>query len=176
MDLITNLSNSLEFDFLMVMVNHSLIKGVILIPCLKTISAMGVAKLFFENVFKWLGLHNTLICDRGPQFTSTFARELARLLQYDVGLSTAYHSQTDRQTKCTNQELETYLYISCSNQSNKWANFLPNAKFQHNSALYSFSIKVFPFFLMMGYEPRAYPPLEKPFFQPWKTLLLLWKK
>ena len=51
-DLITDLPPSNGHDSLMVMVNHGLMKGVILIPCSKTIDAMGVAKLFLHHVFK----------------------------------------------------------------------------------------------------------------------------
>ena len=81
----------------MVMVDHGLMKGVILIPCSKTIDAAGVARHFLHHVFRHFGLHDSLISDRGPQFASTFARELAQLLHYDVKLSTAYHPQTDGQ-------------------------------------------------------------------------------
>ena len=64
-------------DSLMVVVDHGLTKGVILIPCSKTIDVAGVAKLFLHHVFKQFGLHDFLISDRGPQFASTFTRELA---------------------------------------------------------------------------------------------------
>ena len=50
-DLITDLPPSFGCDSFMVMVNHGLSKGVILIPCAKTIDAKGVAELFFKNVF-----------------------------------------------------------------------------------------------------------------------------
>ena len=50
-DLITNLPPSFSYDSLMVVVNHGLSKGVILILCTKTINAKGVADLFFKNVF-----------------------------------------------------------------------------------------------------------------------------
>ena len=76
-DLVTNLPPSNGHDSLMVMVDHSLMKGVIPIPCSKTIDAAEVAKLFLHHVFKCFGLHDSLISDRGPQFTSAFARELA---------------------------------------------------------------------------------------------------
>ena len=91
MDLITDLPLSHRHNSLMVMVNHGLTKGVILAPCSKTVDVNGIAQLFFDHVFKRFGLHDTLISDRGPQFTSAFAREFARLLKYDVRLSTAYH-------------------------------------------------------------------------------------
>ena len=86
-------------DSLMVVVDHGLMKGVILIPCSKTIDAAEVAKFFLHHVFKWFSLHDSLISDRGPQFVSAFARELGRLLQYNIKLSTAYHPQTDGQTE-----------------------------------------------------------------------------
>jgi hypothetical protein len=108
-DLITDLPLSLGFDSVMVVVDHGLTKGVIILPCHKNIDAAGVAQLFFKNVFVHFGLHDRCISDRGPQFTSAFARELARLLKYDLALSSAYHPQTDGETERLNQELETYL-------------------------------------------------------------------
>ena len=76
-DLITGLPLSAGFDSLLVVVNHSLSKGVILTPCNKTMDAKGVAKLFFKHTFLHFRLHDSLISDRGPQFTSAFATELA---------------------------------------------------------------------------------------------------
>ena len=76
-NLITDLPPSNGHDSLMVMVNHGLTKGVILIPCSKTIDTAGVAKHFLHHVFKCFSLQDSLISDRGPQFASAFTRELA---------------------------------------------------------------------------------------------------
>jgi hypothetical protein len=62
-DLITDLPLSGTYDSVMVVVDHGLTKGVIFIPCTKTIDAAGVAQLFLEHVFKRFGLHDTLISD-----------------------------------------------------------------------------------------------------------------
>ena len=161
-DLITDLPPSSTFDSILVMVDHGLTKGVILAPCCKTIDVAGITQLFFDNVFKCFGLHDTLISDCGPQFASAFTRELARLLKYDVKLSTAYHPQTDRQTKQANQELETYLCIFCANNPQSWAQSLSSTEFHHNSAPHS-STKKSPFSILYGYEPRTFPPLGKTF-------------
>ena len=49
-------------------------------------------------------------------------------------------------------------------------------EFTHNSTTHSITQRT-PFSLMMGYEPRAYPPLARPSYQIWKvtspTYLLL---
>ena len=103
-----------------------------------------------------------MISDRGPQFACALTQELTHLLQYDVALSTAYHPQTDGETEQVNQELETYLRLFTSNMPEEWSTLLPMAEFAHNSATHSITQKT-PFFLMMGYEPRAYPPLGKTF-------------
>ena len=161
-DLVTGLPDSHGYDSVMVVVDHGLTKGVIYCPCTKTIDSEGVAQLFFTNVFPRFGLHSKMISDRGPQFASAFARELARLLQYDVALSTAYHPQTDGETEQVNQELETYLRLFASNKPEEWSKLLPMAEFAHNSATHSVTQRT-PFSLMMGYEPRAYPPFGKTF-------------
>jgi hypothetical protein len=98
-DLITDLPLSDGFDSLLVMVDHGLTKGLILWPTKKTITAEGVAALFFHKVFLHFGLFDKVISNRGPQFTSSFTRELGKLLKYDLSLSTTYHPQTDGKTE-----------------------------------------------------------------------------
>ena len=161
-DLITDLPPSAGFDLLLVMVDHGLSKGVILTPCNKTIHAKGVTKLFFKHVFLRFGLHDALISNRGPQFASAFATELARILGYDLKLSTAYHPQTDEETEQVNQEIEMYLRLFCQGQPDKWSNLIPMAEFAHNSATHS-STQKSPFSLILGYEPHDYPKIGQTF-------------
>src|SRR6267154_199094 len=155
-DLITDLPESGGFDSVMVVVDHGLMKGVILSPCKKTITSEGVAQLFFKKVFLRFRLYDKLISNRGPQFASKFTKELGKILDYQVALSTAYHPQTDRQTERLNQELETYLWIYCHNEPTEWAHHLPMAEFIHNQRKHD-AHNVSPFYLMMGFEPRGIP-------------------
>ena len=60
-DLIMDLPPSAGFDSVMVVVDHGLMKGVILASCLKTINMAGVAQLFFDFIFKYFGLHDTIV-------------------------------------------------------------------------------------------------------------------
>ena len=62
MDLITDLPESHGYDSIIVMVDHGLMKGVILCPCNKTITAAGTAELL-NNVYKHFGLPDKAILD-----------------------------------------------------------------------------------------------------------------
>ena len=68
--------------------------------------------------------------------------------------STAYHPRTDGQSERTNQWLETYLRFFADHQQTNWAAYLPIAQFAHNNWP-SDTTRKSPFFLLMGYNPRA---------------------
>ena len=91
MDLITDLPSSDRFDSVLVIVDQGLTKGVVLVPCNKTITTEGMAKLLLKNLYKWFGLPDKIISDWGPQFASHSYRELTKLLGITSSLTTAYH-------------------------------------------------------------------------------------
>ena len=155
-DFITDLPESNGYDSIMVVVDHGLTKGVIFIPCNKTIDAPGTAQLYYEHVYRRFGLPTKIISDRGPQFKSAFTAELGRLLGITLNISTAYHPQTDGSTERVNQELELYLRIFIEDQPGDWANRLIDAEIAHNNRTHS-ARGVSPFYLMMGYEPTLIP-------------------
>ena len=66
---------------LLVVVDHGLTKGVILCPTKKNVTAEGIAALFFHKVYLCFGLYDKIISDRGPQFASSFTRELGKLVK-----------------------------------------------------------------------------------------------
>jgi len=114
-DFITDLPKSDGFDSLMVVVDHGSTKGVISIPCNKTIDAMLMAQNYIDHVYQRFGLPNSFLSNRGPQFSSQVFREMARLLRIKMLRSTAYHPQTNGETERVNQELEIYFRVFCSN-------------------------------------------------------------
>ena len=83
-------------------------------------SVEGLAKLFQDYVWKLHGLPESIILDRGVQFAAGMMRELNNLLGIQMKLLTAYHSQTDRQTKRINQELEQYLRVFIDHKQEQW--------------------------------------------------------
>ena len=127
-----------------------------LCPTKTTVTAEGIAFLFFHKVYLCFGLYDKIISDCGPQFASAFAWELGKFLNYNLSLSTVNTPQSDRETKCVNQEVRTYLCIFCGNHSTSWSESISHAEFAYNHHAHSVTNQ-FPFFLMIGYEPHALP-------------------
>ena len=67
MDLITDLPLADRHDSILVVVDQGLTKGVILIPCNKTLTSQDMAQLLLENLYKRFGLPDKIISDQGPQ-------------------------------------------------------------------------------------------------------------
>ena len=99
MDMITGMPTSRGYDSILAVVDHSLTKGVILIPCNKTLTADQCTQLLLDNVYKWFRLMDKIILDRGPQFMAKSFLELLKLLKIKSSLTTAYHPQSDRATE-----------------------------------------------------------------------------
>ena len=133
MDMITDLPIVDGWDSLLVMVDQGLTKGVILLPCIKTIMAEQVATLLLDNLYKWFGLPDRIISNQGPQFASQLFKELLKLLGIRSALSMAYHSQTDGTTEWVNQEIKAYLSIYCTSHPEEWLHAIPILKFTHNN-------------------------------------------
>jgi hypothetical protein len=90
-----------------------------------------------------------VVSDRGVQFVQEFTRELYCLLVIRIAASTAYHLQTDEQTKQVNQELEQYLCIFINEQQDDWDGLLPMAEFQYNNHVHDSTCQS-PFMLDTG--------------------------
>jgi len=86
------------------------------VPTTEKTSAEGVARLFWDNIWKLHGLPESIIMDRGAQFAAGMMRELNQMLEIDTKLSMAYHLQTDSQTERMNQDLEQYLRMFINHQ------------------------------------------------------------
>jgi len=62
-------------------------------------SVEGLARLFRDNIWKLHRLPESVVPDRGLQFAAELTKELNRMLGIETKLSTAFHPQTDGQTK-----------------------------------------------------------------------------
>ena len=156
MDLITDLPPVDGHDSILVVVDQGLSKGVILVPCNKTLTSEDTARLLLENLYKRFGLPDKIISDRGPQFASKAFTELLKLLGIKSALSTAYHPQTDGTTERVNQEIEAYLSIYCASHPEDWSRALHTLEFTHNNRRHA-DRQHTPFELMFGESPVAIP-------------------
>src|SRR5882724_3591078 len=109
-DLITELLRSHRYDTIMVVVDR-LSKCAHTIPTTSDVTALGIARLFRDHIWKLHGLPEEVISDRGTQFVSNFMFSLSQLLKIRIAASTAYHLQTDGQTERVNQEVKQFLRL-----------------------------------------------------------------
>jgi len=122
-------------------------------PINMNITAQGVAKMLWDRVFKDVGIPQKVISDWGPQFVSRFIKELCSQLGVERNPLTAYHPQTDSQTKRVNQGLEQYLRLYCNYRQNDWAEWLSIAEFSYNNWIHS-STGRSPFLINSGHHPN----------------------
>jgi len=126
---------------------------------MEKILAEGLARLFRDNMWKLHRLPESIISDRGPQFTARLIRELNKMLGIKSKLSMAFHPQTDGQTERVNQELKQYLKMFIDHRQKQWPEWLGTAEFAYNNKAHS-STRTLPFKanydqdLRMGFEGR----------------------
>ena len=99
----------------------------------------------------------TIVSDRGTQFTSKLWKQLHETLGTRLEFSTAFHPQTDGQTKRVNQILEDMLRACALDYGSSWDDNLPYAEFSYNNN-YQASLKMSPFEAL--YERRCRTPLS----------------
>jgi len=58
-----------------------------------------LARLFRDNVWRLHRLPESVVLDRDPQFVAELMKELNRMLEIEIRLSTAFYPQMDRQTE-----------------------------------------------------------------------------
>nr|GFB74207.1 reverse transcriptase domain-containing protein [Tanacetum cinerariifolium] len=100
------------------------------------------------------GIHVSIISDRGPRFASNFWRSLQNTLGTRLDMSTAYHLETDGQSKRTIQTLEDMLRACALDFGKGWVNHLPLVEFSYNNS-YHATIKAAPFEALYGRKCRS---------------------
>lgn len=153
MDFIDGLPNSQGKSVIFVVVDR-LSKYAHFIPISHPYTAVTVARIFFDNIFKLHGMPLTIVCDRDPAFTSLFWRELFDLNGTRFNFSSAYHPQTDGQTEVVNRTLEMYLRCFTSSQPKLWTKWLSWAEYCYNTSVHSATGKS-PFEVVYGRSPPA---------------------
>nr|GEW33260.1 putative reverse transcriptase domain-containing protein [Tanacetum cinerariifolium] len=144
MDFVTKLPKSPQgYDTIWVIVDR-LTKSAIFAPMRETDPLEKLAKLYLKEVVARHGISVSIICDRNPRFASRFWRTLQKALGTSLDMSTAYHPETDGQSKRTIQTLEDMLRACVIDFGKGWVNHFPLVEFSYNNS-YHASIKAAPF-------------------------------
>ncbi|WVZ85221.1 hypothetical protein U9M48_032169 [Paspalum notatum var. saurae] len=114
----------------------------------------SIWKLYIQNILRLHGAPLSIVSDRGPQFTARFWKSLQRTLDTKLDYSTAYHPQTDGQTKRVNQLLEDLLRPCVLTYGPNWEDSLPFAEFSYNNS-YQASIGMSHFQALYGRQCRT---------------------
>jgi hypothetical protein len=154
LDFIVKLPVSQGFDSILTITDQGCTKAAIFIPCNEDITAEETAALYIKHVFAHFRLPTKIISDRDLRFMSKFTQSACKVMGIKHAPSMAYHPRTDGQSERTNQWLETAIRFITDEKQTNWAPYLPIAQFAHNNWP-SDTTRKSPFFLLMGFNPRA---------------------
>jgi len=138
MDFITKLSTSknsawgVKFDSILTIVDR-LTKYTMFISFKKTMTASVLMYTILQELINNHGLSKEFITDRDKLFTSKFWKTLTAELRIKHKMSTAYHSQTDGQSKQMNQTVKTYLRHYVNKNQDNWVQLLLMTQFVYNN-------------------------------------------
>ena len=152
MDFIVDLPPSNTFDCICVVVDR-FSKMAHFVSYKKTITGENTAKLFIDNIYRYHGLPDDIVSDRGPKFVSNFWQSLIKILQVEIKLSSAFHPQTDGQTERINQVLEQYLHCTINYQQDNWTSLLPLTEFTYNNSIHASTYEM-PFYVNYRHHPK----------------------
>ncbi|KAI3775098.1 hypothetical protein L1987_49666 [Smallanthus sonchifolius] len=113
-----------------------------------------LAQIYIDEIVSRHGIPLNIISDRDSRFTSRFWQSLQSALGTRLDLSTAYHPQTDGQTKRTIQTLEDMLRACVIDFGGNWNSHLPLIEFSYNNS-YHTSINMAPFEALYGRKCRS---------------------
>ena len=80
-----------------------------LVPTTMRVTAKEVVWLFLKEVMRLHGVPESIMLDHDTKFTSTFWRELHRLMGTKLLMSTVFHLQTDGTTERANHSIGPIL-------------------------------------------------------------------
>jgi len=145
------------FDCIVTMTNRTG-ADVRVVPTRTDISAEEFAQLFFNHWYCENGLPVELISDRDKLFVSRFWRRLSKIAGVKLGMSTAFHPETDGASERTNKTVSQCLRFHVTRNQEGWVRALPRVHFVIMNTVNK-STGFSPFQLHMGRSPRLIPPI-----------------
>lgn len=133
MNFVEGLPNSMGKTMIMVVVDRLSNYGHF-ISLSHHFTALKVAQVYLDQVYKLHGSPKSIVFDRDEIFISGFRSELMKLQGVQHKIVTAYHPQTDGQTEVLNRCLETYIRCLCTDTPQEWARWLALVEYWYNTS------------------------------------------
>ncbi|KAG8069341.1 hypothetical protein GUJ93_ZPchr0005g15817 [Zizania palustris] len=121
-------------------------------------SACSVATVFFSEIVRLHGIPSSIVSDRDSVFIGKFWQELFRLAGVKL-YSTAFHPQSDGQTKAVNKSIAMYLRCLTGDRLKQWLRWLSWAEYCYNTSFQA-SLRETPFSVVYGRPPPSIQSYE----------------
>ena len=131
-----------------------LTKSAHFLPVRTDYSLDKLAELYIKEIVRLHGIPVSIISDRDPRFTSIFWGKLQEALGTRLNFSTAFHPQTDEQSKRVIQILEDMLRGCVIDYEGSWDQHIPIVEFVYNNSFQS-SIGMAPYEALYGRKCRT---------------------
>jgi len=160
MNFITKLSTSkdpawgVKFDSILTIVDR-LTKYTMFISFKETTTAPVLMYIILQELVNNHGLSKEFITDRDKLFTSKFWETLTAELRINHKMLTAYHPQTDEQSKWMNQTVKMYLRHYINRNQDNWVQLLLTAQFAYNNTQNK-TTRETPFQANYRYNPKVW--------------------
>jgi len=124
------------------------------IPLKITDSMQKLAELYINEIVRLHGIPAAIVFDQDLRFTSRFWKSLHKAMETKLNYSTAYHPQTDGQSKRTIQILEDMLRMCVLDFKGSWIQYRPLAEFAYNNSFQA-TIGMAPYEALYGRKCRS---------------------
>ena len=124
-------------------------------------TASELSPIFVKEIVHLHGLPGSIICDRDSKFTSKWWREIHRILNVKILMSTSFHPQTDGLMERANRSIAQILQAFIAANQKDWVRFLALVEFTINSTI-NRATGMAPFEINYGFLPRMMQELPAP--------------
>ncbi|GJU43421.1 putative reverse transcriptase domain-containing protein, partial [Tanacetum coccineum] len=154
MDFVTKLPKMASGQDMIWVIVDRLTKSAHFLPAKENDSMEKLTRQYLKEVVSRHGVPVSIISDRDGRFVSQFWQSLQEAFGTQLDMSTAYHLETDGQSKRTIQTLEDMLRACVIDFGKGWDRHLPLIEFSYNNS-YHTSIKAAPFEALYGRKCRS---------------------
>ena len=129
-----------------------------LVPTTCSLTAQGLAELFFREWYCENGLPLEIVSDRDKLFVSHFWKALHKLTGVKLKMSSSFHPETDGASERSNKTVIQCVRFAVERDQRGWAQALPKVRFDIMNTI-NMSTGYTPFQLRFGKSPRILPPI-----------------